>query len=64
MVRERNYKASTYLSPDEVKQLKIAAGYASVSLSEYLRIAAIEKATADEQQRNQSTRNNESEETR
>ena len=52
MVRERNYKASTYLSPDEVKLLKIAAGYAGVSLSEYLRIAAIEKATADKQQRN------------
>lgn len=60
MVRERNYKASTYLSPDEVKQLKIAAGYAGVSLSEYLRIAAIEKATADEQQR-QRTATNESE---
>jgi hypothetical protein len=52
MARERNYKASTYLSPKEVKMLRIAAAHSGESLSEYLRRAALTMAAIEERQRN------------
>lgn len=58
---ERTHKVSIYLSPDELQQLRMVAASNAKSMSDFARsvlMTAIEK-----QQRNQSTKTNESEQT-